>query len=136
MNNDETTLWTIMEYTSGEVGVITKWINKKKIADIIAKDDFHDILKFLSNVKQELWKHPDYHPFPKMDGIGWIRFKRANGVPLRVFGFFNEEENQYVMLIGLQKDGKKYKPSDAEKTAVKRKKEVLEGYDVITAYKL
>ncbi len=124
-----------MEYTTdNETGAVTKWINKKKIVDDDARDDFHDILMFLRNQPKELWKHPDYHPFSKQ-GMGWIRFKRRDNVPLRVFGFFLEEEKQYVLLIGLQKDKKKYQPSDAEDTAKKRMKEVIQGYDVLMEYK-
>ncbi len=124
-------LWTFMEYvTSGGRGVITQWASRE--IEIIAADEFHDTLRYLENTPRDLWVRPEYAPFDAE--IGEIRFK-SNGKPHRVFGFFLMTEKQYVMLIGATKDKNKYNPRDAEKTARRRRREVLDGRSGINEYK-
>jgi hypothetical protein len=102
-------LWVFMERTtpSGR-GVISDWYEKDIESE--AQDDFDDILRNLAVTPRDLWVRPAYDTMTPE--FGEIRFF-ANKLQHRVFGFFLEGTNQFVMLVGATKKGKNYTPRDA-----------------------
>jgi hypothetical protein len=124
-------LWTFMErMTVSGRGVISDWYRKE--IEPSAQSEFDDVLRFLAASPRELWVRPPYSPLTPE--FGEIRFK-ANRLEHRVFGFFLEGTNQYVMLVGATKKGKDYTPSDAKKnapwyrTTVEANRRLMREYD-------
>jgi len=122
-------LWVFVERTtpSGR-GVISDWY---KDIEPDAQDDFDDILRGLAVTPRDLWVRPVYSPMTPE--FGEIRFF-AGSLQHRVFGFFLEGTNQYVMLIGATKKGKNYTPRDALTNAPRYKTTVLANRKLIRRY--
>src|SRR5690349_21753032 len=114
-------IWVFMERTtpSGR-GVVSDWYDKDIEAE--AQDEFDDILRNLAVTPRELWVRPVYDTMTPE--FGEIRFF-ANKLQHRVFGFFLQGTNQYVMLVGCTKKGKNYTPRDALKNVLWYKSTVL-----------
>ena len=123
-------LWTFMErVTVNGRGVITDWY--KKEIEPSAQAEFDDVLRFLAVSPRELWVRPPYSPLTPE--IGEIRFK-ANNLQHRVFGFFLEGTNQYVMLVGATKKGRDYTPDGALENAPWYKTTVLTNRRLVRVY--
>ena len=110
-------------------GVISDWYRKD--IEPSAQEEFDRILPFLAVSPRELWVRPPYSPLTPE--IGEIRFK-ANNLQHRVFGFFLEGTNQYVMLVGATKKGKQYTPDDALRNAPWYRTTVLANRRLIRKY--
>lgn len=110
-------------------GVISDWY---KDIEPEAQDDFDDLLRNLAVTPRELWIRPVYDAMTPE--FGEIRFFAAK-VQHRVFGFFMENTNQYIMLVGATKKGKNYTPREAltrtpwYKTSVLADKRLIKPYD-------
>ena len=137
MIDENQPLWTLMEYQlfNGK-GAITKWLRKCKKVDGYAELEFENILGILLPLKKELWDLPEYRAkMVNMEDIGEIRFENKQRKQLRVFGFFEEEKMQYVLLLGAVKEGTDdYEPNGAKATAMSRRDDVLKGYNAIIEY--
>lgn len=129
MSGENQPYWTITQYPlfNGK-GAISKWCGKCRQYDDFAELEFETLVQALSSLKNErLWSMPEYRWMTNLEDIGEIRFRNKNKVPLRVFGFFLPDKQEYVMLLGAVEDNKTYDPKDAFKTAMARRKEVLDG---------
>jgi len=125
--------WTFKQYPiSANNGAITKWLRKCKQVDGSAEIEFDTTIKTLAAIKnRQLWLQ-DRKLFKKMaswEDIYEVRFENAAGSPLRVFGFFRDEEREFVMLGGAVEDNQKYEPPDIRNICVGRRKDILQGRD-------
>ncbi len=132
--------WTFKEYvTDNGTSVISKWrrkAKKKGLFDNAAESRLitaMDILGSLENTK--LWDMPYYRKMVDMEGIGEIRTKNKQGVPIRLFGTFLDEEKTFVILIAATHDQDVYDPQDAKETAVDRQMDVLKFGQEIAKFK-
>jgi len=109
-----------MDYVSpAGINQIKKW--SKKSLTVQSRSDFETMLAILA--KQKQWGNPDFKILSgKNSGMGEIRFKSAQGTPIRVVGMKGETGGQYILLIGCSHKGKVYDPPDALDTAIQRKK--------------
>jgi hypothetical protein len=123
-------LWIFMERTtqSGR-GVISDWYRKDISAE--AQDEFDDILRNLAVTPRDLWIRPVYDTMTPE--FGEIRFF-ASKLQHRVFGFFLENTNHYVMLVGATKKGAMYTPRDALKNTPWYKTTVLTNRKLLRKY--
>lgn len=110
-------------------GVITDWYRKE--IEPSAQEEFDLILPQLAASPRDLWVRPPYSALTPE--FGEIRFK-ANNLQHRVFGFFLEGTNQYVMLVGATKKGKNYTPADALRNAPWYKTTVLANRRLMRKY--
>src|SRR5205085_11302134 len=72
-------------------------------------------------------------PYKKMSSwgdIGELRFTNVAKTPLRVFGFHDDDAQDFVMLGGAVEDNKKYDPTDIRDICVGRKKGIEQGLDI------
>lgn len=129
MANDEQPYWKFTQYPlAGDKGAIDKWRGK---LDGHAEVEFETVVKTLSSIKNKLlWGPPEYKVMASWNGIGEIRFENAAGKPMRVFGFFRDEQQEFVMLAGGTHDGKKYDPSNIRDICIGRKKNIELGRDI------
>src|SRR5215216_4579569 len=101
-------IWAFMERTtpSGR-GVISDWY---KDIEPDAQDEFDDVLRDLAVTPRDLWVRPPYDTMtPEFGEIRFFAGKKQH----RVFGFFLEHTNQFIMLVGATKKGRNYTPRDA-----------------------
>jgi hypothetical protein len=139
MSSSDQPYWKFRQYPISENnGAISKWRKKCKKYDDSADLEFETIVNVLSMMKnRHLWGDPEFkqrglntQPYKKMvswPDIGELRFTNAAGSPLRVFGFFRDEEQEFVMLAGADKDNKKYNPADIRDICISRHSEIVKG---------
>lgn len=123
-------IWIFMERTtpSGR-GVISDWYKKDIEAE--AQDEFDDVLRNLAVTPRDLWIRPPYDTMTPE--FGEIRFF-SNRLQHRVFGFFLEGTNQFIMLVGATKKGETYTPRDALKNTPWYKTTVLTNRKLLIKY--
>jgi phage-related protein len=131
---DGETRWVFMEYVrGGGRPAITEWY-ESQTATVRAGFDAERAI--LGALPSHHWVHPHYKRLSRKAarfGIGEIRWK-ADNKAYRVLGFFGPEEGQYSMMIGCFHKQRRYAPTDAIETAIKRCKEVLNGERVVRRY--
>ena len=95
-----------------------------------------DLDAFLKNiVKERSWEYPVIGGLSgRHSCLTELRW-RSKGKPHRILGY-QLQEFEYLMLIGCTHDKKKYKPSDALETALRRRKDVEEGRASYCEYQL
>jgi hypothetical protein len=131
MNDENRPFWTFTQYPQGNKGAITKWRKKCKKYDGYADLEFETVVNTLSALaNKQLWSEPEYKVMTNWEGIGELRFENEAGTPLRVFGFFREEEKEFVMLAGAVEDNRKYDPADIRKICIGRRNDIKLGRDV------
>lgn len=113
-----------MDYVSpAGTNQIKKW--SKKILTIQELSDLETLLGVLAKTKQ--WGMPDFRRLSgkNLAGLGEIRWKSAQGTPLRIIGTAGTTAGQYVLLVGCSHKGTVYNPPEALNTAIQRKKDLL-----------
>jgi hypothetical protein len=131
--SDIVILWRLVEYVSpAGRGAITDW---RDDLSIVRKADFDLFLKL--KVTEKTWGYPDYRaltgkPLKELYELRW----KSEGVPHRIGGYIIESENTFVMLIGFTHNAKKYDPSSALDTIVKRRKQILNGEATLNEFKV
>ena len=138
MSGENEPYWKVKQYPlSNGKGAITRWLEKCKQYDSFAELELETLLNTLPALKNEkLWSMPEYRWMTNMEDIGEWRFKSRNKVPLRIFGFFLPDKREHIMLLGAVEDNRKYDPKDALKTALSRRKEILEEIEIPISFSL
>jgi hypothetical protein len=120
--------WFFRQHPSGD-GVITRWRKKCPKYDDYAEIEFETVINTLKAIKNNRLWFDDPKLFKRMtnwEGLAELRFKNKAGKPLRVFGFFREEKQEFIMLGGAVEDNQKYDPSDIRDICIKRQKDILQ----------
>ena len=81
-------------------------------------------LRFLRYARKDLWKVPHFKWFS--GGIGEVRSDYGN-VEYRPLGCNGPQPDQFTIVIGAYKKGTVWTPQEARKTALKRRKELLQS---------
>ena len=125
--------WRLLQYVSSSGRkAIEDW--RKWLPVGLPRADLDSFLKLVA--KQDKWEYPIIGGLTgkKYQGLSELRWRSGN-VPHRLIGY-TSEEHVFVMLIGCTHNKKKYDPSDALDTAVKRKKKIKNGEAGTCEYKL
>lgn len=90
----------------------------------VAQSELDTVLTYLQQRQRSEWIRPQFAPLRgKYRELCELRFK-ANNLQHRVFGFFGPSQQEFTMLIGTTKKGRKYTPRNALDTALNRMNEV------------
>lgn len=116
--------WKFFDFVnSAGTNPIAKWYRKK--LSVQEQSDLVELLTILQ--KKRVWGEPEYKTLSgeKYRGLGEIRLKGDQGVPLRLVGFRdpNSAVFKFTFLIGCFHQ-KTYDPPNALDTAVDRKKDL------------
>jgi predicted GNAT family acetyltransferase len=129
--SDIAVVWKLFEYVSPTGrGAIADW--RGNLATVTRQVDFDTFLR--SMVKKSKWEYPDLGALTgkKWKGLYELRWK-SDGVPHRILGYFTGA-GEFVMLMGCTHDKKKYDPSGALDTVVKRKANIKDKEATIHAF--
>ena len=110
--------WTFFDYVSpANSNPIVKWLDTLTTQE---RSDLRELLKYLSKVQN--WQHPVFKWLrgKKYQGLGEIRFKTLQGIPLRLIGIKGNEPNTFIFLVGCSHK-ENYDPPSALDTANKRR---------------
>lgn len=112
-------IWVFMDYVSpAGTNLIRKW--SQKVLSLEERDELETLLGVLA--KQKQWQSQDFHTISGYTGLGEIRWKSAQGTPLRIAGIKGAISGQYILLIGFSHKGRVYKPPKPFDTAMDRKR--------------
>ena len=118
--------WVFRDYVSSAgTNQIAKWA--RKVLSVQEQVELETLLDLLS--KQKQWSERDFKTLSgkHLSGISEIRFKSAQGTPIRVLGMKGPGANEYILLVGCTHKGKVYDPAEALDTAVVRKNSLTNG---------
>jgi hypothetical protein len=116
----EKPLWRIEGFvTAAGNRVVQKWYWDE--IGIEERDALRDRMSHLANAPKHLWKEPLFEWF---GDIGEVK-KRVSSGALRVYGFFPDESNTFVFLLGVVK--KKTKDREGMELARTRLKRLKSG---------
>lgn len=118
-----------MEVFWGTKGFIAEWYGSE--LGVEAQAEFDNLLIELAATHRTAWGMPDFKPLG--GGIFELRFK-AEGKQYRPLGYDGPGPRQFTILVGAYKKMKKWTPRDAQKTALKRRKEIEDGIRKVRRY--
>jgi phage-related protein len=124
-----------MEYVSGRGrGTISEWIEERSTTCVAT---FHTTLRFLAVIENSLdWEDSQFRKMRFEAGrarLYEIRWKTDN-TQWRVFGYFDYGRHEYRMLLGCYHKQNRYYPTQAIESAIKRKKDIDRGENLIQEY--
>ena len=125
-------LWLLHQYVSPmDRKAIDDWRNSLPVG--IPRTDLDAFLKNI--IKERSWEYPVIGTLSGLHSCLTELRWRSKGKPHRILGY-QLREFEYLMLVGCTHDKKKYKPSDALGTALRRRKDVKEGRASYCEYQL
>jgi len=100
--------WRFLGFESASEGrPVQRWFNGLPDND---KDEIIDLLVYLQNVTDGLWRRPEFDPLVGAGGISEIvvpDIRRFEGVAYyRIYGYRGPREHEYTLLHGTNKDVK------------------------------
>ncbi|RPI22100.1 MAG: hypothetical protein EHM61_23105 [Acidobacteria bacterium] len=116
--------WSFWCYTS-RTGrrVVEEWLDSVPAS---AQANYTAIKRRLKLLQE--WPEPAFRKLRgrNYSGLGEIRFSDDDNVQYRLIGY-HSSESRFVILIGCTHKQRRYNPTNALETAVKRKKQVAKG---------
>jgi len=114
-------MWSYRCYDDGQTtNLWQRWYDATPAAQGSHTSVF-DILE-----QRVVWKDPWTKIFDKPNAILEVRLSGADNVEWRILGFYGSIRQEFVVVAVCNHKGRVYDPPSIRKTAIKRKKEILQ----------
>lgn len=105
MSDGETWRWKFLGFESAQEGrPVKEWFDGLPDND---KNEIRDLLAYMQNTKDRLWKKPEFDPLEGEVGISEIRIpdirSSKGSVTYRIYGYFGPNKREYTFLHGTDK---------------------------------